>query len=55
VTARQYGAAYEVDYRIIRPDGTVRQIRDRAVPIRDESGTVCQIAGIARDVTDMQK
>jgi len=55
VTARQYGGPYEVDYRIIRPDGTVRQIRDRAVPIRDESGTVCQIAGIARDVTDVQK
>jgi len=51
VTARQSGGPYEVNYRIIRPDGTVRQIRDRAVLIRDETGTVCQIARIARDVT----
>lgn len=43
---------YDQDYRIVRPDGTVRWIRDRAFSIRDESGTIIRIAGIAEDVTD---
>ncbi|MFH0793605.1 MAG: PAS domain-containing protein, partial [bacterium] len=39
-------------YRIVRPDGTIRWIRDRSFPIRDESGQVTRIAGIAEDITD---
>jgi PAS domain S-box-containing protein len=41
-------------YRIVRPDGSVRWIHDRAFPVRDESGAVRRIAGVAEDVTDKQ-
>lgn len=44
------GEYYE-EYRIVRPDGTIRWIRDRAFPIRDDSGTVYRIAGIAECIT----
>ncbi len=44
------GAANE--YRIIRPDGTVRWISDRGFPIRDDTGKVIRVAGIAEDITD---
>lgn len=42
---------YDAEYRIVRADGAVRWIHDRAVPIRDEHGTVYRVAGISADVT----
>jgi PAS domain S-box-containing protein len=42
---------YELEYRIIRADGSLRWISDRAFPIFNESGTLYRIAGIAEDIT----
>jgi PAS domain S-box-containing protein len=47
----QVRGSYCCEYRIIRPDGSVRWIEDRAFPIRDESGAVHRIAGLATDIT----
>jgi two-component system, cell cycle sensor histidine kinase and response regulator CckA len=41
----------EVEYRIVRPDFSVRWIRARAFPVRDATGQVFRIAGVAEDVT----
>jgi PAS domain S-box-containing protein len=41
----------EFDYRIIRPGGEVRWIRDRARLIRDDEGMPLRIDGIATDIT----
>jgi PAS domain S-box-containing protein len=38
-------------YRITRPDGSIRWIRDRGFPVRDEIGAVVRFAGIAEDIT----
>ncbi|HEX8633634.1 MAG TPA: PAS domain-containing protein, partial [Pyrinomonadaceae bacterium] len=46
------GARTEEKYRIVRRDGTVRWIRDRGFPVRDEEGEVFRIVGIAEDVTE---
>jgi PAS domain S-box-containing protein len=46
------GEEFDAEFRILRGDGSVRWIHDRGFPIRDESGQVYRIAGIARDVTD---
>lgn len=43
---------YEVEYRIIRPDGTIRYIRDRAFATRNEQGQIKQIIGLAEDLTE---
>ena len=43
---------YDEEYRVVRPDGTVRWVRDRAVPVRDENGEVYRIVGITQDVTE---
>jgi PAS domain S-box-containing protein len=48
---KQAVGAYREEYRIIRPDGTVRWIRDQAFPIRDASGVVHRIAGLAEDIS----
>jgi PAS domain S-box-containing protein len=39
------------EYRIIRPDGSVRWIRHTSFPIRDEQGRVRRSGGIAQDIT----
>jgi PAS domain S-box-containing protein len=43
---------FQIEYRIVRPDGTVRWIRDRGFPIRDGGERVYRIAGIAEDITE---
>ena len=42
---------YDLRYRIVRPDGSIRWIRDRGFPVRDEVGQVYRVAGIAEDIT----
>ncbi len=39
------------EYRIIRPDETIRWILARAFPVFDEAGTLQRVAGIAEDIT----
>jgi PAS domain S-box-containing protein len=43
---------FDHQYRIIRPDGSVRWIWDRGFPIRDRNGVEVGFGGIAQDVTD---
>src|SRR5690606_32823857 len=45
----------DVMYRIVRTDGEVRWIHDVAVPLRDESGKVRRILGVAEDVTERRE
>ena len=40
------------EYRIVRPDGTVRWISDRGFAIQGKDGRVQRIAGIAEDITE---
>jgi two-component system, cell cycle sensor histidine kinase and response regulator CckA len=48
---RQATGDYNVEYRIVRPDGSERWIHDRAFPITDAEGRVYRIAGVAADIT----
>ncbi len=43
------------EYRIVRPDGSVRWIADRGFLITDEDGQILRIAGLANDITDRKK
>ena len=44
-----------IEYRIVRPDGEIRWIRDRAFPVQDESGEVTRVVGIAEDFTERRR
>jgi diguanylate cyclase (GGDEF)-like protein/PAS domain S-box-containing protein len=44
----------EVVYRIVRPDASIRWIRDRSFPIGDDSGRTERAVGIAADITDLK-
>ena len=48
---KQVSGEYDEKYRIVRPDGSIRWIRDRAFPVKNEAGNVYRIAGIAEDIT----
>ncbi|OOG23690.1 hypothetical protein B1C78_10410 [Thioalkalivibrio denitrificans] len=52
---RQAKGTYNEEYRVVRPDGSVRMILDRAFPIHDDRGQVYRIAGVAVDVTHMRQ
>ncbi|MGB7380827.1 MAG: PAS domain-containing sensor histidine kinase [Rivularia sp. (in: cyanobacteria)] len=43
------------EYRIIRPDGTIRWVRDRTFPVYDEQGNIHRMTGIAEDITERKK
>jgi PAS domain S-box-containing protein len=49
------GVPYELEYRIVRPDCSVRWIRDRSFPVRDDAGQMIRIAGMAEDVTEKRQ
>jgi two-component system, cell cycle sensor histidine kinase and response regulator CckA len=42
----------QIEYRIVRPDGDVRWIASRWIPVRDEAGNLQRILGVSRDVTN---
>ena len=52
---RQNRGSFNEIYRIARPDGTVRWIRDRAFPVRDASGNIIRIVGTAIDITEQRQ
>ncbi len=45
------GTGWSLEYRITRPDGSIRWIQDRGFPVRDETGNLWLIAGAAVDIT----
>jgi PAS domain S-box-containing protein len=45
----------DIEYRIVRPDGEVRWLRDRARLFSNEDGQPIRIDGIATDITDRKQ
>lgn len=43
------------EYRILRPDGSVRWIQDRGFPILDESENLYLMTGVASDITERKQ
>ncbi|MDZ4402454.1 PAS domain S-box protein [Prosthecobacter sp.] len=50
-TTRQIDGTYDEEYRILRPDGSLRWIRDRAFPVQNASGETYRVVGLARDIS----
>jgi PAS domain S-box-containing protein len=49
------GREMEATYRVVRADGSVRWIHDRAFGIRDAFGQPYRFAGVAEDITDRRQ
>ncbi len=54
--ARQREGAHEaLEYRIVKPDGSVRWMMRRSFPIRNNDGEVYRVAGIIQDITERKR
>ncbi|MGF1640052.1 MAG: PAS domain S-box protein [Rhodospirillales bacterium] len=42
---------WDYEYRIVRPDGTLRWIHDRGFPVFDDGGNLVRMVGAATDIT----
>ena len=51
----QEAGQLEYDYRILRPDGSIRWIETRSFPVRDDTGSIVRIAGISKDITERKQ
>jgi PAS domain S-box-containing protein len=54
-TTKQVTGEYDEVYRIVRPDGAVRWVRDRAYPVSEPDGQVRRVVGVAEDITDRKQ
>jgi PAS domain S-box-containing protein len=50
--AVQGGPRFDVEYRVIRPDGEVRFVRSQGDVLRDESGVPRRVFGTLQDITE---
>ncbi len=48
----QRGNETHMEYRIVRPDGSIRWISNPAFPVRDAEGRLVRLVGIAEDITE---
>jgi PAS domain S-box-containing protein len=51
----QSAGYYDIEYRIVRPDGATRWVHDRGVLSFNEEGRPCRINGISADITDRKR
>jgi PAS domain S-box-containing protein len=45
---------YDAEFRILRPDGTVRNIKANGIVIRDEDGEAIRMIGLNQDITEQK-
>jgi PAS domain S-box-containing protein len=45
----------EETYRVLRPDGSIRWVRDRSFAIRNRAGEIHRFAAVAEDITDRKE
>ncbi len=43
------------EYRVVRPNGSIRWVSDRVYPIRNEDGTIFRVVGVAEDITERKR
>ena len=46
------GTPYEIQYRIVRPDGDTRWVAERAFTVRDAHDRIYRLAGIVNDISE---
>jgi len=52
---REDGQYVDLEYRIVRPDQTVRWVWSRNYPVLDENGDEYRVAGVVEDITERKQ
>ncbi len=50
--ASTQGTPYDIELRLVRPDGSIRWLNVKGSPIRNVEGAIFRLFGIAQDITD---
>ncbi|HET9650923.1 MAG TPA: EAL domain-containing protein, partial [Usitatibacter sp.] len=50
--AVKHGADFQVDYRVVWPDGSIHWMANRAQVYRDDTGWAQRVVGVVMDITD---
>ena len=48
-------SATTLEYRVIRPDGSMRWVQERTFPVSGSDGKVYRIAGVAKDISERKE
>ncbi len=51
----QQRAGFNEEFRIARPDGSIRWMHDRVFPIRDQKGEIYRLVGIGENITERKQ
>jgi len=49
------GKGFELEYRIVKKDGNICDVFDRAVPVFDDNGHICGIDGMITEITERKE
>jgi PAS domain S-box-containing protein len=49
------GREFRIEYRLARPDGTIRWVDERGYPVRAADGTIKRTVGVAMDITQRKQ
>jgi PAS domain S-box-containing protein len=52
---KQVDGEYNLEYRVIQPNGNIRWIWDKAFPIHNIMGEVYRVVGVAQDITERKQ
>ena len=52
---KNQGTAFEIEYRVIHKDGSMRYVIDQAEPLLNDKGQVTEIEGVVTDVSEYKK
>jgi two-component system, sensor histidine kinase and response regulator len=52
---REDGVFINLEFRVVRPDGSIRWVRNRVFPIKGENGQLSRLAGLMEDITDRKR
>jgi PAS domain S-box-containing protein len=47
--------AYEMDVRVVRPDGSIRHVHVRGQPVLDQTGATDEFIGVVMDITNRKR
>ncbi|TMA63163.1 MAG: PAS domain S-box protein, partial [Deltaproteobacteria bacterium] len=53
--AAEEGPGYEVEFRTVRPDGSIRWVAAKGRVVRDAAGRVARMIGVGTDVTERKR
>jgi len=54
-SAQAMGQPFEHEYRVVRPDGSIRWVQDRGFPVTTPTGKPSRYVGVVEDVTERRR